>query len=126
MSILSNKILNEPENICIDKTLPVISAPMNSLIPRTSFSPKRRLVNDVPVDRPTRFNTNYVPLIRFSDPETSFKKRNLNKSPNLLLQKLLISFLNQKEKLYLSIIFLQLTSLFLNLLHFRKMFKEEP
>jgi hypothetical protein len=77
-SILSNKIINETENICIDKTVPVnlnISAPNHSSTPRTSLSPKRRLLNDLAVDRPTRSNKNYVPLARFSDPETLFKKK---------------------------------------------------
>jgi hypothetical protein len=75
-SILSNKIINDPENICIDKTVPVIlniSAPNYSSTPRTSLSPKRRLLNDLAVDRPTRSNKN-VPLASFSDPETLFKK----------------------------------------------------
>ena len=74
-SILSNKIINETENICIDKTVPVnlnISAPNHSSTPRTSLSPKRRLLNDLAVDRPTRSNKNYVPLTHFSDPETLF------------------------------------------------------
>jgi hypothetical protein len=55
--------------------VPVISniaAPINSSTPRTSLSPKRRLLNDLAVDRPTRSNKNYVPLARFSDPETLF------------------------------------------------------
>ena len=96
-SILSNKIINETENICIDKTVPVISniaAPINSSTPRTSLSPKRRLLNDLAVDRPTRSNKNYVPLARFSDPETLFKK---NKTPKSLTAKF-IDFFSPSQK----------------------------
>ena len=122
-SILSNKIINETENICIDKTVPVISniaAPINSSTPRTSLSPKRRLRNDLAVDRPTRSNKNYVPLARFSDPETLFKK---NKTPKSLTAKFIDFFSPSQKSLYLSVLFLLLKSLFLNPLHFQKTFK---
>jgi hypothetical protein len=82
-SILSNKIINETENICIDKTVLLnISGPNHSSTPR--LSPKRRLLNDLAVDRPTRSNKNNVPLARFFDHETLFFK---NRSPKSLTAK---------------------------------------
>ena len=78
-----HKNVNAFDNILPDTTVPTVPTvnpiPIQfSSTPRTSSTRTNRTINNLPVDRPTRSNKNYVPLKRIPNPENLFSKRNLH------------------------------------------------